>query len=639
MQKIKLKYLIYRGVTMYQFDFLRQQDPKHIIQKIAPYSYVSFDIFDTLLKRDVAHPTDVFKLIGKHFDDAEFFHKRIDSESMLRKECGKEEITLDEIYAKLGEEYQPYKEQELNLERSLLHRNLAIYPIYQYCRENGKKIIITSDMYLPEKFLKEILHHCGIDFDFCFISSACDAQKVTGNLFKKMLAAVKIKAQDVVHIGDSVRGDYLGARKVGIKGILIPKVINRTHWIDLKAKGQNTTFNVFINNHLDVQQNIYQQFGYECFGPVLYGFVKWLHELVGNKKIFFFARDGYMVKKVYDALYPAQSTDYIYLSRRSLSVPLLWKHNAWEEFSKYITVTRFFTLRTLLERLGLEPEKYEQEAKRHHLSLETGLRESDFLQNTNLKSLYLQIQHDIITNSKQEFESLIAYFKQKQFQGNIAVMDIGWNGSMQRYLVELMNLAGVHISMNGYYFGMRNQLNHTQVHGYLYEPSHMQLEPAFSFMQGLFESFFLSEEGSTQRYKLCDQIGKPVLYQPEYQESDAEYKAFQAVQQGALAFCEDYGASVSSHLKEYSAEIYSHNLLRFGICPKLADVALFGDFRFYDTNVVRLAKPDSLITYISHPKRFIRDFSYAVWKAGFMKRCFKIKAPYMKFYVLLKKLH
>lgn len=624
---------------MYQFDFLRQHDPKHIIQKIAPYSYVSFDIFDTLLKRDVVHPTDIFKMVGKYFDDTAFFQKRINAESMLRKEYGKEEITLDEIYDKLGKAYWPYKEQELTLERSLLHCNPAIYPIYQYCKEQGKKIIITSDMYLPEDFLQDILHCCDIDFDFCFISSTCNAQKVTGNLFKKMLLAVKIKAHDVVHIGDSVRGDYLGARKAGVKGILIPKIINRTHWVNLKAKGQNTNFNVFINNHLDARQSIYQQFGYECFGPMLYGFVKWLHDSVGNKKIFFFARDGYMVKKVYDALYSEHSTDYIYLSRRSLSVPLLWKHNTWEEFSKYITVTRFFTLRTLLKRLGLEPEKYEQEAKQNHLSLETGLRESDFLQNTDLKNLYLRIQNDIITNSKKEFESLTAYFKQKQFQGDIAVMDIGWNGSMQRYLVELMNLTGVHVSMNGYYFGMRKRLNHTQVHGYLYEPSRMQLEPALSFMQGLFESFFLSKEGSTQRYELCGQFGKPVLYQPEYQENDAEYKAFQAVQQGAQAFCKDYAGSVSSHLKEYSAEVYSHNLLHFGTCPKLADVALFGNFRFYDTNVVRLAKPNSLSAYISQPKAFIRNFSYAVWKAGFMKRCFKIKAPYMKFYVFLKKLH
>lgn len=63
------------------------------------------------------------------------------------------------------------------------------------------------------------------------------------------------------------------------------------------------------------------------------------------KSFFFFARDGYVAKKVYDILYPECSTDYIYLSRRALSVPLLWKHSDWDEFSHYITVTRFFTVR------------------------------------------------------------------------------------------------------------------------------------------------------------------------------------------------------------------------------------------------------------------------------------------------------
>ncbi|WP_295715284.1 HAD-IA family hydrolase [uncultured Mitsuokella sp.] len=624
---------------MYQFDFLRQQDRERIISQIAPYSYVSFDIFDTLLKRDVIKPTDVFRLVGNHFNDGSFFKKRIDAEHFLRKETGREEITLDEIYNKLGSKYRSYKDQELKIEQAILHKNLVVYPIYQYCKEHNKTIIITSDMYLPENFLKDILHRQGIYFDFCFISSACGRQKVTGNLFKVMLTAVNIKPKEVVHIGDSVKGDYLGARKQGIHSILIPKIINRTPWINLKDKMQKNSFNVFINNHLDLQQNRYYQFGYAYYGPVLYGFVKWLHDSVGQKKIFFFARDGYIVKKVYDAVYPNSTTEYVYLSRHSLSVPLLWKHSSWDEFSRYITLTRFFSLRTLLKRLGLRPEAYEQQVQQNRLSLGISLQEKDFLQNANLKKFYLQIQDDIIRNSKAEFDALAAYFKQKNFHGDIAVVDIGWNGSMQRYLVELMALVGESVHMDGYYFGMRKKLEHTQVHGYFYEPDHMDLEPQVSFMQGLFESFFLSREGSTKRYELCNQIARPVLYQPEYHEHDIEYQAFQSIQQGASAFCEKYVASIASKLKKYPAKSYAYNLLRFGTEPRMTDVALFGDFRFYDTNVVYLAKPDKMSVYIHHPKQLVRDFSYAVWKAGFLKRCFRIKAPYMKFYTFLKKLH
>lgn len=624
---------------MYQFDFLREQNFSRIIKKLSMYDYVSFDIFDTLLKRDVPKPTDVFKLVGQRFNDTIFQEKRVDVERKVRQKSGKEEITLDEIYDELGKFYKLYKEQELEIERQLLQVNPVVYPLYQYCRDRGKKIIITSDMYLPEKFLKDILYEKGITFDFCFISSAYNAQKVTGNLFKKMLLDVGIEPEEIIHIGDSIRGDLLGARKAGIRSILIPKIMNSNQWIDLKKKKQKTAFNIFINNHLDKKKNLYNQFGYTYFGPILYGFVQWLHHVADGRKIFFFARDGYIVKKVYDTLYPNENTNYIYLSRRALSVPLLWKHSSWEEFSNYITVTRFFTLRTFLKRLGLNPEKYEDVINKSKLEIDMVLRKHDFLQNPNLKALYLQIQNDIISNSKNEFNCFATYFKQKQFQGDIVVVDIGWNGSMQRYLVELMDILKIPVKMNGCYFGMRKTLKYTRVYGYLYDPDRMELEPYISFMQGLFESLFLSQEGSTKRYILDGEKVIPVLNPPEYREVDSEYQAFKAVQEGAIDFCKEYVVSPASQLEFYSAKNYATGLLGFGNYPSLDDVALFGNFRFYDTNVVWLAKPESLTFYLRHPKCFVKDFSYSVWKAGFMKRCFKVKIFCTGLYTFLKKIY
>lgn len=617
-------------------DFLRQNSINNIIEKIASYSYVSFDIFDTLLKRDVLQPIDVFQLIGKKNNDPTFCKKRIEAESNLRKVCGKEEITLDAIYEELDKKYQPYKNVELELEKNLLHRNPVLYPVYQYCKETGKIVVITSDMYLPEQFLKDILHAQGFDFDFCFISSSCGVQKVTGNLFKMMLSNVNISPKDIIHIGDSVRGDYLGARKAGIKSILIPKVINHTEWINLKDKKQQTNFNNFINNHLDTSMSHYAQFGYAYFGPVLYGFVQWLHEAIGNKKIFFFARDGYIVKKTYNALYPECPTDYIYLSRRALSVPLLWKHSEWTEFPHYITITRYFTVRILLERLGLNPEKYKYRIQEFHLTLDSDLHDSNFLHNKSLKEFYQSIRDDVVKNSEDEFKCLKAYFKEKDFSGDIAVMDIGWNGSMQRYLVEIMEAIGVNVHMDGYYFGMRKVLKKSSVHGYIYEPSRMQMEPVISFMQGLFESFFLSREGSTKRYIVQNEKAIPVLYEPEYHDKDIEFRAFQIIQKEAVRFCMEYAKSPVSELSDYKVSDYNFNLVRFGTNPTLKEVNLFGDFRFYDTNVFPLAKPQSLVYYIKNPKILLRDFSYSAWKAGFMKRCFKIKAPYASVYIFMK---
>lgn len=41
-----------------------------ILHKAAPYPVVAFDVFDTLIKRDVACPTDLFALLGADFAKA-----------------------------------------------------------------------------------------------------------------------------------------------------------------------------------------------------------------------------------------------------------------------------------------------------------------------------------------------------------------------------------------------------------------------------------------------------------------------------------------------------------------------------------------------------------------------------------------
>lgn len=45
-------------------------------RKIGKYGIVTFDIFDTLLKRDVLHPTDVFEIVETIYKNQ--YHEDID---------------------------------------------------------------------------------------------------------------------------------------------------------------------------------------------------------------------------------------------------------------------------------------------------------------------------------------------------------------------------------------------------------------------------------------------------------------------------------------------------------------------------------------------------------------------------------
>lgn len=208
---------------MIQFNCFRTCTVPKIINKIKGYNYISFDIFDTLLRRKVLHPTDVFTIVGEKNGDFSFKEKRIKAEIEARQHATGEEVTLDDIYKELGKEYETYKQDELEVESNQLSANPFLFEAYRYCQSQGKHIIITSDMYLPKVFLQKILHQNGIVFDHCFVSSEYGVQKVTGRLFRKELEALHISPSQIIHVGDSVRADAIGAWRAGIKFVLIPK--------------------------------------------------------------------------------------------------------------------------------------------------------------------------------------------------------------------------------------------------------------------------------------------------------------------------------------------------------------------------------------------------------------------------------
>lgn len=77
---------------------------------------------------------------------------------------------------------------------------------------------------------------------------------------------------------------------------------------------------LMISRFLKGFDNYWHQFGYEIAGPVCYAFAKWVSEMVqlhpDISGIAFVARDGWLLKKIYDMLPSAScKTAYVYASR------------------------------------------------------------------------------------------------------------------------------------------------------------------------------------------------------------------------------------------------------------------------------------------------------------------------------------
>ena len=69
-----------------------------IIEKIDCHKIISFDLFDTLIKRNVVSPTDIFRIVELDTKCRNFAYDRIEAEEKARKVTINEEVTLQEIY-------------------------------------------------------------------------------------------------------------------------------------------------------------------------------------------------------------------------------------------------------------------------------------------------------------------------------------------------------------------------------------------------------------------------------------------------------------------------------------------------------------------------------------------------------------
>ena len=208
----------------------------------AKTEVVSFDIFDTLLIRPFMYPVDLFDLLSNKMNERtasyiDFATIRKNAEEEARREDAikapsKEDITLGEIYQQIAKTcdfsaqlISDIKQEELAIEEQVLKERSIGKELFELAKDAGKKIVIVSDMYLPQDFVERVLIKNGYQgYDKLYLSSEILLTKATGNLFKFVLKDLSIKdAGSMLHLGDNYYSDVECPRKHGIRAEHLPK--------------------------------------------------------------------------------------------------------------------------------------------------------------------------------------------------------------------------------------------------------------------------------------------------------------------------------------------------------------------------------------------------------------------------------
>ncbi len=285
-------------------------DVDGILQLTRDYDVITFDVFDTLIIRDVMKPTDLFEvsygLIGRYI--------RVASEIISRKKKKNHETTLDSI-----NKICPFScKKELEDEKRLCRANPKMFEIYKALKKQGKRMYAISDMYLPSSFIQELLSSAGYDLSV-IVSCEEEASKRDGGLFMRFLNKYGFSSEDVIHIGDNIESDGEGARRAGIRSITIDRHTHSLSYIRYSIK--NSELISFINHGLNELSDPIESIGYEIVGPIILAFCQWVHkqyEELEFDRLYFLARDMRFTHGIYRLIYPDDDVRYLCISRKSL---------------------------------------------------------------------------------------------------------------------------------------------------------------------------------------------------------------------------------------------------------------------------------------------------------------------------------
>lgn len=305
--------------------------PIHLAMKLMQYDIISFDIFDTLLLRTVSNPTDVFVFISNKNLWLKFKTHRIKAEQEARKlkfeSNGTREVSITEIYNEVnsmtGIDINYGINEEIEMEKKLCYANSYMVEVIRFLREHNKKIVCTSDMYWPKKYLKQLLEHCGYnDFDDIFVSCEYGVSKHEGKLFYHLKEKYGNDLK-YIHIGDNYKADILGAEDANIDSFYYKGIneIGRPYRPLGISNIFSSIYNALVNSRLHKDEKVYSpqyEFGYLYGGFYIFGFINYIIEQcksTNTDRILFIARDGDIYQQAFHIMNANIESRYLLWSR------------------------------------------------------------------------------------------------------------------------------------------------------------------------------------------------------------------------------------------------------------------------------------------------------------------------------------
>lgn len=437
---------------------------QELAEQISRAAAVSFDFFDTLFVRPLANPEDAFDLLGKRFDIPDFRVRRraAQAEAFRRMNAaGRKEISLGGIYECMPVAKTPASElmqAEYELELALVRPNPEVFSLFLELLNAGKKVVITSDMYLPIDFFVDALRPLGVGHVQLFISTSRDATKRDeGALFDIVSNELGLAPESILHIGDNKIADVLRARDKRMmayhyEGQRIPPVGKNASLL------ASIGYGMLCADAHDIALSSFAELGFVYGGTANYGFLEWIKEKARDDRIdhvLFLSRDGYILHRMVEEQDAGDfpKSRYFLGSRTAFTLAAMHTGNFEQHIAFLLSGADGLAPSEVLERIGVQ-------APSQKIMSDLGLGQETKVSPANhslLTSFLLAYRKEILMVCQRNRRGLFQYLREVGIKpgSRVALVDVGWNGTTQDAFEAAVRPL-MDIDVVGYYFCLAN---------------------------------------------------------------------------------------------------------------------------------------------------------------------------------------
>lgn len=309
---------------------------------------ISVDMFDTLVFRQLGTSRTLFLSLaasahskGLWNDDFEAFvalrcHAEEEARLLAQASGRSREILLDDIYEQVPYlDTKTWSQLEIETELNNWHLNQELVELLKNAQQQGKKLVLLSDMYLPEKTIAAFWERACPELDWLDIrvSGSRKQSKADGSAYHSLLHHLNLNAANVLHVGDDLLTDVQMAQGAGLDSYHLkqPDYLREIHKLEDVICTSSIPGLLRLRQAVSLSQAeqaecSYYRLGALLYGPVLVGFARWIITVCkaqGITRLYCLLREGGIIAEIIQTIDPDFDVHTLAISRRSSFLPYI----------------------------------------------------------------------------------------------------------------------------------------------------------------------------------------------------------------------------------------------------------------------------------------------------------------------------